>query len=177
MITDDLTPAYIRAVQGHCSRPTANPEFFKNMIEIPHGWTNVICHASYQAKHRATSRIKFQSGFNLAKNASLLNLPTHTMSRWNNLQVSKKKTQDDVRVGSEEASTDLPPIANRSKRPHTGKPTSKHNFFFHAFSEGSRLWSLQAHTNYPSSVQESHGSERRPSPSSTTCWWCCNGGS
>ena len=45
---DDDTSAYIRAIQGHCSRSSANPEFFKNMIEIPQGWTNVICHSSSQ---------------------------------------------------------------------------------------------------------------------------------
>ena len=37
------------------------------------------------------------SGFNLSKKASLVNpsslLPTHTMSWWNNLQVSRKKKQ------------------------------------------------------------------------------------
>ena len=45
---DDKTSAHVRAFQGHCSRPTANPEFFNNVIELPHGWTNVIYHSSYQ---------------------------------------------------------------------------------------------------------------------------------
>ena len=34
-INDDCAPAYVRDIlQGHRSRPTANPEFFKNMMEI-----------------------------------------------------------------------------------------------------------------------------------------------
>ena len=45
---DDDTPAYIRTIEGHCSRPTANLELFKNVTEIPHGWNNVIHHSSSQ---------------------------------------------------------------------------------------------------------------------------------
>ena len=45
---DVVTPAYIRATQGHCSRPITGPELFKHMIEIPHGWTNAIHHSSHQ---------------------------------------------------------------------------------------------------------------------------------
>ena len=45
---DGDTPAHVRAIQGHCSRPVANPEFLKNMIEIPHEWTYVIYHSSSQ---------------------------------------------------------------------------------------------------------------------------------
>ena len=36
------TPATDRAVQSRRSRTIAKPEFFKNMIEIPHEWTNVV---------------------------------------------------------------------------------------------------------------------------------------
>ena len=43
---DDDMQACIRAIQGRCSRPTANPEFFKNVIAIPREWTNAICHSS-----------------------------------------------------------------------------------------------------------------------------------
>ena len=32
----------------HSSKPTANPEFFNNVIKIPQGWTNVIYHSSSQ---------------------------------------------------------------------------------------------------------------------------------
>ena len=39
---DNSTAAYTRAIEDHCSRPFANREFFKNVIEIPRGWTNVI---------------------------------------------------------------------------------------------------------------------------------------
>ena len=35
-------PAYNRAKLGHSAKPDVNPELCKNMIEIPHGWTNVI---------------------------------------------------------------------------------------------------------------------------------------
>ena len=45
-LNDDSTPVNIRAIQGHCSRPFASREFFKNMIEVPHGWTTVIYHSS-----------------------------------------------------------------------------------------------------------------------------------
>ena len=48
-------PAYIRATQGLCSRPSANPEFFKRMIEIPHGWTNVTYHSKFPAVFRQNS--------------------------------------------------------------------------------------------------------------------------
>ena len=46
--SDNSTQICIRAIQGHCSRPIVNPEFFKNMIEMPHGRTNVTCHSSFQ---------------------------------------------------------------------------------------------------------------------------------
>ena len=46
--SDDITLACIRAIQGHCSRPTANREFLRKMFGIPHGWTNVIYHSSSQ---------------------------------------------------------------------------------------------------------------------------------
>ena len=39
---DDNTPACIRASQGVCSRPIANTEFFKHMIEIPPGLNRLI---------------------------------------------------------------------------------------------------------------------------------------
>ena len=44
--SDDSTTAYILAIQDHSSRPIVKPEFFKNMIEIPRGWTNVIHHSN-----------------------------------------------------------------------------------------------------------------------------------
>ena len=43
--SDDDTPEYIRAVPGHCSRPTANFEF-KNMIELPLRLTTGIYHSN-----------------------------------------------------------------------------------------------------------------------------------
>ena len=43
---DETTPAHIRSLQGHCSRPVAKPEFFEHMFEIPHGCTNVIYQSS-----------------------------------------------------------------------------------------------------------------------------------
>ena len=46
--SDNISPAYIRAIRGHCSRPIVIPEFFKHMIEMPHGWMNVIYHSSSQ---------------------------------------------------------------------------------------------------------------------------------
>ena len=45
---DDDTPVYIRATEGQCSRPIVNPEFFKNVIKIPHGWTTVVYHSNSQ---------------------------------------------------------------------------------------------------------------------------------
>ena len=44
---------------------------------------------------------------------------------------AKRKTPDDMRVRSEEESTDLLSIANGSKRPHTSKPTGWHNVLTH----------------------------------------------
>ena len=46
--SDDSTPAYVRVIHGHCSRPAENAELFKHMIEIPHEWMNVICHSRAQ---------------------------------------------------------------------------------------------------------------------------------
>ena len=46
--SDNSTLAYVRALQGHCKRTIANAKFFKNLIEIPHGWTYVIYHSSSQ---------------------------------------------------------------------------------------------------------------------------------
>ena len=46
--SDDSTPAFFRAIQGHCSRPIASPDSVKTMIEIPHEWTNEIYHSSFQ---------------------------------------------------------------------------------------------------------------------------------
>ena len=43
----------------------------------------------------------------------------------------KQKTPDDTRRSSEEESTDLPSVANWSKRSHTSKPTGRHNGFTH----------------------------------------------
>ena len=84
--------------------------------------------------------MRFQSGLNPSKKAFLVNPSTHTSSWLNHLQVSpKKKTPDDMRVSSEEESTDLPPIANRFKKPHTSKPTAKHNFLFKHFPERPEL--------------------------------------
>ena len=40
--SDELIHAFIRAIQAHGSRS----EFFKNMVEVPHGWTNVMYHSS-----------------------------------------------------------------------------------------------------------------------------------
>ena len=44
----------------------------------------------------------------------------------------KEKTPDDNRESSEEASTDLPFVAEGLERPHTSKPTSNHNVFQHS---------------------------------------------
>ena len=38
----------LEPIQGHCAKPIGSPEFFKFVIEIPHGWTNVIYHSNYQ---------------------------------------------------------------------------------------------------------------------------------
>ena len=43
---DDDTPAHTRAIQSHRSRAIVKLEFFKNVIEVPHGWTNVLYHSS-----------------------------------------------------------------------------------------------------------------------------------
>ena len=47
--SDNNTPAHVRAIQGHCSRPiNCFPEFFKHIVEILHGWTYSIQHSSSQ---------------------------------------------------------------------------------------------------------------------------------
>ena len=43
----------------------------------------------------------------------------------------QEKTPDDMRVSPEEESTDLPFIAERSKRPNTSKPICSHNVLAH----------------------------------------------
>ena len=43
---------------------------------------------------------------------------------------SEEKTPNGMRVSSDEETTDLPLIAERSKRPNTSKPTGKHNVFY-----------------------------------------------
>ena len=45
---DDDTPAYNEVKQGHSAKPDVNPELCKNMIEVLHGWMNVICHSRSQ---------------------------------------------------------------------------------------------------------------------------------
>ena len=40
-------------------------------------------------------------------------------------------TTDDMRVSSEEESTNLPFVADRAKRPNTSKPTGRHSIFAH----------------------------------------------
>ena len=42
---DDDKPAFFRAIPGQCSRPKVILEFFTNVIEMPHGWTNVVHHS------------------------------------------------------------------------------------------------------------------------------------
>ena len=68
-----------------------------------------------------------------------------------------------MKVSPEAESTDVPSVANKSR---DSKPTGRHKVFTH-FSSRSELGSLQAHENYPSSVQEPNGSEKRPCSSST----------
>ena len=58
--------------------------------------------------------------------------PRHTMSWWNNMQLSQKRSAFDVRVSSEVESSDLPFTAARSKRPNTSKPTNS-TMFSHSF--------------------------------------------
>ena len=86
------------------------------------------------SRHRENGRIRFKKGFNFSQKASRVNLPTHTTPWWNNLQVSQKKKLDDVRVRSEEMSTDLHSIANRSKRPQANWQAQ----CFYTFSSRSR---------------------------------------
>ena len=45
--SDNSTQTCIRAIQGHCSRPVANPEFFKKHDRNA-AWTSVTCHSSFQ---------------------------------------------------------------------------------------------------------------------------------
>ena len=45
---DNSAPTCIRAVQVHCSRPMASPEFAKHVIETPQRWTNVTYHSNSQ---------------------------------------------------------------------------------------------------------------------------------
>ena len=74
---------------------------------------------------------RFQSGFNLAKKASLVNLPTHTTWWENNLWLSQyRKTSDDFRVGSEAEST-----AHPSQKGPRCKPTCRHNVLLRVFSQ------------------------------------------
>ena len=49
LVGTSMTTTYLsfcRTIQGPCSRPMVNPEFFWNVSEIPDGWTNVIYHSS-----------------------------------------------------------------------------------------------------------------------------------
>ena len=46
--SDDSTPTHIRTIQGRCSRAIASPEFRKNKIQTPHGWTYAVYHSSFQ---------------------------------------------------------------------------------------------------------------------------------
>ena len=78
-----------------------------------------------------TGRRRFQKSFNLY----LSNEPpdSHTVVVERPVVEPKEKTRDDMRVSSEEESTDLPSVANRSRRPNTSKPTGRQNVFLHIF--------------------------------------------
>ena len=71
--------------------------------------------------------MRFQSGFNLSGE------PADSHNVVVEQPVVEPQKPDDMRVSSEEESTDLPSIANRSRRPHTSKPTGRHKFFFTHF--------------------------------------------
>ena len=64
-----------------------------------------------------------------------------------------------MRVCSEEESTELPFIAERSKMPNTSKPTGRHNVFTNFsrdpncdFLQAHKNMSQKAHEDYPGSV-------------------------
>ena len=87
----------------------------------------------------------------------------------------KEKTLDDMLVNSE-SFADLPVFAERSKRPHTSKPTGNHNVC-HTFSlkirhvkstSSRKLFEFRAGTVH---------CKRRLQSSSTEIWSCYNGGS
>ena len=52
---------------------------------------------------------------------------THIMSKWNNLYLSHKGKHLMMRASSEEKSTDLLLMTEKSKRPNTSNPTGRHN--------------------------------------------------
>ena len=77
-------------------------------------------------RHRETGRVRFQNGFNLAKeglSGEPLLPPRHCRGD------PKKNSLDDMSVSLRRKSADLPPLAKRSKRPSTSKPTGRHNVF------------------------------------------------
>ena len=69
------------------------------------------------SRHQETGCIKFQSGFNLSKRTSLVNLLDSHNVVVEQPAVESKKTPDDMRV--------------MSKRPNTSKPTGRDNIFTH----------------------------------------------
>ena len=76
-----------------------------------------------------TGRRRFQKSFNLY----LSNEPpdSHTVVVERPVVEPKERTRDEIRVSSEEESTDLPSVANRSKRPNTSKQLAGKMFFTH----------------------------------------------
>ena len=82
------------------------------------------------SRRRETGRIRAQSGFNLFEEGLSGEHPdSHNVVVEQTVVDPKERPSSDVRVSSEEKSTDLPFTAERSKRPNTSKPIGRHIFF------------------------------------------------
>ena len=127
-------------------------------------------------EHRETRRTRFQNGFNLSKKASPLNPPTHTMMLMEQPVVEPTETTpDDVRVSSEEESTDLASDADRYKIPNTRKPTGRHNFWTHVpIHLNCEVCKLTETTRFPCRKRRETRGDRINLPKNT--WRCQSGG-
>ena len=87
---------------------------------------------SQVSRRRETCRTRLQRGINFSKKASLVSpADSHNVVVEQPVVEPTEKTPDKMRVSSEEESAGLPCVADGSKRPHTSKPTGKHNVFTH----------------------------------------------
>ena len=108
-------------------------QFLKNLeSQASQSWRLAADCKSQVSSHPETCREWFQNGFNLLEKASPVNKPdSHSVVLDKTRSVPKETTPKDMRASSEEESTNLLVVAERSGRPKTGKPTGRHNVFTH----------------------------------------------